>query len=381
LFDTSKNYLYLFKQSLRFSNLRFNIQQQKKRYMKKIILLTVLVTSFSAAYCQYFTVKLGGGYSWGGLQQSTGVLTFQPGASTDPAYANIIPLANFSTAVADSPSAKYKSNLYAAYGRGAHIDFSFGYMFNPYFGVQLDGAYLWGATVTANQLYDAAEPLGNSTSIVTRTHSNGLSVNPSLVFRAAKAGAKFAPYARVGLALPIAGAIYHTLDISAPNSPLGAGGPVEAEIGVKTEANVSLGFQGAAGVSYTPFPLMTFWGEVNGQYLFVRAKQSTLTEYNLTTQGKTSNLLPSLSTYSKVTNFVDQLNVNSNAEDFGKQRATSNMTLSGTPGYVNENAGHDELRQVANLGAFGFTVGVTFNLSKKIFKDPFGKKAKADMAK
>lgn len=346
--------------------------------MKKIILLTAFVTTFSAAFSQYFTLKLGGGYSWGGLQQSTGVLTFQPGASTDPAYASIIPLENFSTAASDSPSAKYKSNLYASYSTGGHLDFSFGYMINPYFGIQLDGAYLWGATITGNQLYDAAPILGPGTSIITRTHSNGLSVNPSLYFRAAKPDAKFAPYARLGIALPIAGAIYHTLDITAPNSPLGPGGAT-AEIGVKTLANVSVGFQGGAGISYTPFPLMTFWGEVQGQYLFVRAKESDLTSYTLTTNGKTQSLLASLTTYSKVTSFVDQLNVNSNTEDFGKQRATSNLANSGKPGYVNENAGHDELRQVANLGAFGFSVGIQINLSKKILQDPLNKKKNQEM--
>jgi len=341
--------------------------------MKKIILLSAFVITFSAAFSQYFTIKLGGGYSWGGLQQSTGVVTFQPGASTDPANASIIPLVNYNTAAADSPSSHYKSNLYASYSTGGHLDFSFGYMINPYFGIQLDGAYLWGSTITGNQLSDIGGILGNSVAITTHTHSNGLSVNPSLYFRAAKAGAKFAPYARLGLALPIAGAIYHTLDVNAPNSPLGAGGAT-AEIGVKTSANVSLGFQGGAGISYTPFPLMTFWGEVQGQYLFVRAKQAVLTEYNLTANGKTSSLLGSFSTYSTITNFVDQLTPSSNTTYFGKQRATGNPALSGTPGYVNENAGQDELRQVANLGAFGFSVGIQINLSKKILQDPFNKK-------
>ncbi len=347
--------------------------------MKKIILLTVFATTFSAAFSQYFTVKIGGGYSWGGLQQSTGVMTFQPGASTDPAYANIIPLVAFSTAASDSPSAKYKSNVYAAYGHGGHLDFSFGYMINPYFGVQLDGAYLWGSTITATQLYDAPGLLGPDTKITTNTHSNGLSVNPSLFFRAAKPTAKFAPYARLGLALPISGAIYHTLNIQAPNSALG--NITSSEIDVKTEATVSLGFQGGAGVSYTPFPLMSFWGEVQGQYLFVKAKQSTLTAYTLNVQGAAQqNLLPSLSTYSKITNYVDQLSTSNNAEDFGKSRDISGAH-NGMPGYINESVGHDVLRQVANLGAFGFSVGVTFNLSKKILKDPFGKKAQAEAKK
>jgi hypothetical protein len=344
--------------------------------MKKIILSAILISTFTTAYCQYFTVKLGGGYSWSGIQQSTGVITFQPGSSTDPANAIIEPLYSSSISKLDSPSKQYKSNVYGGYGKGGHFDFSFGYMITPYFGVQLDGAYLWGANVTGYTYFDAGGALGNGVTVNTTTHSSGLSVNPSLVFRAAKATSKFAPYARVGLALPISGAIYHHLDVQAPNSLLGD--VTSSTIDVKTVANVSLGFQGAVGASYTPFPLMTFWAELNGQFLFVKAKQSTLTAYTLDIAGqKQTNLLPTLSTYSIVTNFVDQLNPNSNTTLFGKQRATGNPSLSGTPGYVNENQGQDQLRQVANLGAFGFTVGVTINMSKKIFQDPLGKKAKA----
>ena len=347
--------------------------------MKKIILLATLITSFSAAYSQYFTVKLGGGYSWGGMQQSTGVMTFQPGASTDPAYAQIIPLVAFSTAASDSPSQKYKSNVYAAYGQGGHFDFSFGYMINPYFGIQLDGAYLWGHTISAEQLYDAPGLLGPGTKITTSTYSNGLSINPSLYLRAAKPTAKFAPYARLGIALPIAGAIYHKLNIQAPNSVLG--NITSSEIDVKTEANLSVGVQGSVGVSYTPFPLMTFSAELGGQYLIVRAKQSTLTAYTLNVQGSAQqNLLSTLTNYSRVTNYVDQLNTSNNAEDFGKARDISGAH-NGQAAYVDERKSHDVLRQVANLANFGISVNVSFNLSKNILKDPFGKKAKAAAAK
>ena len=345
--------------------------------MKKITtLFIVFVLASQMGFSQYFTVKLGGGYAVPGIQQSTGVLTFQPGSSTDPAYASIIPLMSYNTTSHDSLKNRYKSNVYDGYGHGGHFDFSFGYMINPYFGVQIDGAFLWGSTVTARQTFDDAGVLGPNTTIVTKTHSTGLSLNPSLCFRAAKPTAKVAPYARVGLALPVFGAIYHTLDIDAPNSLLAANG-AKAHIDVKTESTLSLGFQGSVGVAYTPVPLITIWGELNGQYLFVKAKQSTLTAYDLALNGGApASLLQGLSTYSKVTNFVDKLDANSNSEDF----KTRNSTKSGQPGYVDETKGHDELRQVANLGSFGFSVGVTFNMSKKIFKDPFGKKAKAEAA-
>ncbi|MCW3128085.1 MAG: hypothetical protein JWO03_3743 [Bacteroidetes bacterium] len=332
--------------------------------MRKITLLSsALIFIASQGFSQYFTVKIGGGYGWPGIQNSGSVMTFQPGTQTpDPATSTILPLIAQRT---DSSSSKFKSNVYDGYGHGGHLDFSFGYMINPYFGVQLDGAYLWGRNVTSVQLYN--DPLlGNNAKLTTSTHSNGLSVNPTFYFRAAKPTAKVAPYARIGLALPISGAIYHSLHIDAP----GFAGGSTADINVKTEAAISLGFQGSVGVSYTPVPLITIWGEVSGQYLMVRAKESTLTKYDLNGQDFTKNF----TTYSLVTNFVDKIDNNSNTTELGtKTRDQTSTTLSKT----DESKPRDVLRQVANLSAFGFSVGITFNMSKKIFLDPFGKKAKA----
>lgn len=345
--------------------------------------MILVMTAASYSYGQYFTLKVGGGYSWPGLQNSTTVLTFQPGVSSDPADAAIIPLIGYNIPKQDSASNKYKKNIYGTYGQGGHFDFSFGYMINPYFGVQIDGAYLWGSTITATQTSDIGGVLGKDATIVTKTHSNGLSLNPSLYFRAAKPGSKVAPYARLGIALPVFGALYHTLDVNAPQSILDAVNGVKAHIEVKTESTVSLGFQGGVGVEYTPLPLLSIFGEVNAQYLMARAKQSDLTAYSLTV-GKTptADALAGLSTYSRVTNFVDELTYasNTNDKDFGKLRDPSGAH-NNDPNYVNETKGHDVLRQVANITNFGFTVGVRFNMSKKIFQDPLGKKAKAAAAK
>jgi hypothetical protein len=367
--------------------------------MKKIILLSIFIASVSVAYCQYWMVSLGGGYSMPGLQNSGSLLTFQPGSGftgSDPANASIIPLVNYNTSASDSTN-RYRSNLYAGYSQGGHFDFSVAYMINPYFGVQIAGAYLWGKTVTGSQTFDdpfnattGTGLLGNNANIITTTHSNGLSINPSVYLRAAKPTAKLAPYARAGIALPVAGAIYHNLAISSPNGSSNLfGAPTTADIGVKTTAELSVGFQGALGLSYTPIPLISVWAELQGQYLLVKAKEALLTQYTLNIQGKlingqeTQNMLGSnnlygkpLSTYSQIISFVDQLSPSSNTTYFGKSRG-GNGTQSNE---VNENSAQQELRPTANLAAFGIAVGITFNMSKKIFQDPFGKKAAAAAA-
>ena len=146
---------------------------------------------------------------------------------------------------------------------------------------------------------------------------------------------------------------------------------------------MSVGFQGAVGVSYTPVPLITVWAELQGQYLLVRAKEAILTEYNINIPGfapthQYNNMLTTAnfsgkaySTYSQITSFVDQLTPTSNTTAFGKLRNGTGA------GYVDENSAQQQLRPTANLAAFGIAAGITINMNKKIFKDPFGKKAKA----
>ena len=195
--------------------------------------------------------------------------------------------------------------------------------------------------------------------------------------RAAKPTDKVAPYARAGLALPVLGAIYHDLDITSPNSSFFQNIPTTANISVKTLSSLSVGFQGVVGVSYTPTPLISIWGELNGQYLFVKAHETDLTQYIITTKGQaTQDLLTTSNTinggkpwakYSTTINFVDQLNASSNTTETGKLRDVSGGHAN-VPGYVDETKAHDELRQVANFGSFGFSVGVTFNLGKKAKK-------------
>jgi hypothetical protein len=170
-----------------------------------------------------------------------------------------------------------------------------------------------------------------------------------------------------------------------------------------------LGYTGALGLEYKPIPLIGIFAEVNGTSINVGAKSSTLTEYEIygtTSAGTTSanringtGNLPAemvllngagvisvnnnpLTQYSKVINYVDNLNSNSNTTDYGKQRAntTATASMSGQAGYVNESQPHQEQRIYAPFSNLGINIGITVCMSKKIFQDPLGKKAKAEAA-
>lgn len=339
--------------------------------MKKnlFIGLFVMIAICNSAKAQYGYLRVAGGYSWNNFQKTGQVLTFQPGISPDPAYSKIIPLMNTNTSDSNNLYMKPVNNGYAT---GGTLSLFGGYMINPYFGIEMGLTYLWGSTFTADAKSDDNALLGKGAMLSTRTNSSGLSLMPGFYLRAARPSAKVAPYGRFALSLPVYGQTNHSLVINA-NSPIL--GITEAKIDVKTQSTISLGVNGGIGINYTPIPILSVFGEMNAQYLFVRPQVSKLTKYDLTTNGVKTDALAGFTTYSLETEFVDQLTKSSNTEVFGKVHSPG---ITPDPGvsYVDENKPRQELRQSANFCAIGFSVGVGLNLSKMIFKDPTGNKKK-----
>jgi hypothetical protein len=352
--------------------------------MKKIFLLlfsAILISTSTVA--QYGYLRASVGYSWNAFQKTGQVLGFRPGPgfeATDPANSLIIPLLNQN--LSDNSGGKYISTINDGYARGVNTSLYGGYMINPYFGVEIGFTYLAGAKISSQMIYDDLNPdstvlvLGKSVVVNTQTSSAGFSLMPGFFIRAAKPDAKFAPTARFGLSIPFAGATYHDLNVDAPN----AGNnifdiPSSTSIRVKTESTFSIGFNGGIGISYTPIPLIQIGAEVNGQYLFVKPQNSTIEKYVLVNDGVENDRLSGsspLSVYSTQTEFVNKLDENSNTTKFGKGRKSTN-----DPSCVNcvdESKPRQELRTSANFSTIGFNIGITFNLSKKIFANPTGKK-------
>jgi len=330
--------------------------------MKKLLLSIASISVLIAAQAQNGYIRIGTGYSWNAFQKTGQVLTFQPGVSPDPAYSVILPL--LKQDLSDTSGGRFIANVNDGYARGVNVNITGGYMINPYFGVEMGIAYLKGASIKSTSKTSDSPLLGANSILNTTTSSFGLSLMPSLYLRAAKPEAKVAPFARLGLSLPVYGATTHELNIVAPNSILGN---VKTDIRVRTQSTVSLGINGSVGINYTPIPLISIFAEMNGQYLFVRTQKSTVNKYDLTIDGTTQNVLTSLSTYSTITEFVDRLDENSNTERFGK--GTIANPSPGKP-FVDENKPRQTLRTAANFSAIGFNIGLVFNMSKKIFESP-----------
>jgi hypothetical protein len=390
--------------------------------MKKIILLSVFITSITAAFCQEFTFKIGGGYGWSGLTNTNPIAGFQPLLSNspgdvqrvlDPANASIVNLANTTSYGNINPisqnyqdTAGSKSIVHGSYGRGWNFSVEAACRVNPYFAVGLGFTYLFGATTTASQLYgnSLSLTLGDNTTVTTSTRAYGLSMSPNITIYAAKKEWKVKPYVRVGLNIPMAGNVIDNIHINSPTALLNST-HLTSDLTVETQSKFSLGYTGAIGVEYKPIPLIGIFAEVNCTYINVAAKTSTLTNYvidgtDLTGATKPTHAdringtgtLPALiiglngnndplTQYSRVIEYVDNLSASNNTTDYSKQRASASSGNSGKPGYVNENQNHQEQRIYAPFSNIGLSIGISICMSKKVFKDPLGKKAKAEMIK
>ncbi|MBS1623460.1 MAG: outer membrane beta-barrel protein [Bacteroidetes bacterium] len=389
--------------------------------MKKLnLLLLSVLAAATYSYGQYFQLSVGGGYAWPGLTNTTTVKGFQPLLSNsiadvnnvlDPANASVIDFVNSTsyghftgTDNTYSDTAGSKSTVHGSYASGANITIAASYRINPYISVGLNFNYLWGNTISSSQLYgnSVTATLGPNTMVTQKTHATGLSVMPSVTAFAAPARWKVKPYVRFSINLPLAGSVEHDIHVESPSALLNTT-HLTSDLKVKTESQFSLGFNGGLGVMYQPIPLISIWGEVTGTYLNVAAKTSTLTEYvidgrNLTTGATThadriagTGQLPGIITalggtnapltqYSRVIEYVNELNSESNTTDYGKQRDKTGAH-NGQAGYVDESKNHQLQRPYAPFSNFGLSVGISINMSKKIFQDPLGKKAKAEAEK
>jgi hypothetical protein len=373
--------------------------------MKKLLLTGIVAVSFCSASFAQFYIAAAGGYAWPGLIKTGTVKGFQPYLSDkiieinkvlDPAYADIVDMADVTrrggTFVVDGLGnqtyvdsfATYKK-VKGSYGQGGNFTAGVGYKINKWIAVEIGLNYLWGKEISSTQNIDNFVTLGRNTSIVTKTKSNGLSMMPSVVIYGANKS-KFTPYIRLGIALPVYGKTVHDIEVASPEPPVFLGyRNLVSNLRVETASTVSVGFQGALGISYEPLKFMNVFAEINGAALTVRAKEAVLTKYTIDAYdialdkqthadriagtGNLPGLLGSdptlnkpLSNYSKVVEFVDAIDNTSNAQDFGKKR---DVTKSGQAGYVDESKNHQQQRVTAPLDAFGFNVGVRFLLSKE----------------
>ena len=271
-----------------------------------------------------------------------------------PTTDSLAPMAN-----SNDSSKKYKP-VHGSYGAGANISVRFGYKVNPYFSFDLGITYLRSVDISCDQVHQITGP-GSALSFILAdyylnaniaTHAYGLSMMPSFTVSGAKPGFKVYPYARFGFTLPVWGMVIHDVNIQVdPNiSPLTKSAPfflgTNNQIILETKAAFSIGVNASAGVAYKPLPFLDIFAEINGQYLDVRAKSSTITEWN----ADGVNEIPARGVYRTQFTYVDQLTSTSNNAAYNSN--------------YNPNQPKQDIRPIAPFSNLGLNVGVTFYFGK-----------------
>ncbi len=322
----------------------------KTKLLLPFFFFVLLINRLNA---QSFFVKINGGYAWPGFYNTQNIV----GPKIDPAT----PLTDALVNMADiNDSAKTYKATHGSYGSGVNINARFGYMINPYFGVDLGVSYLSSTTISCNQVRQMTGP-GSAipyisdnyylnASIATNTY--GLSLMPSITVTGAKPGFKVYPYARLGITLPVWGIVIHKVNIQVDPyiSPLTNNNVyflgTNNQIVLETKGTVSIGINGSIGIAYKPLKFLDVFAEINGQYLDVRGKSSVVTKWD----ADGVNQIPARGVYRTQFNYVDELTSASNNK-------------AQNPNY-DPNKPKDDVRPTAPFSNLGFNVGATFYFGK-----------------
>ncbi len=342
---------------------------------KNLLAFAFAVIGVTSMNAQYFTLRVAGGYAWPGFQNSEHLV----GPKVDPFSPDkdgLIDMANINDSI------PFNQPINGSYGKGMNFTFGFGYMINPYIGVELGVSYLKSATFSCDQTRELTiqSGFGNPPAFTNvgyymnahiTTNAFGLSLMPSIIVQGAKPGWKVYPYARLGVSMPVFGELTHKIRIDVadevfseqPNlgntiykAPYYLGH--HTDVTLKTQGDISIGVNGALGVCYKPLPYLAIHAEVNGQYLVIKAKEAKLTQWDADGVSR----LEDRGVYRTEFDFIDKLDNTSNNQDYNSA--------------FDKTKPKEDFRPSAPFTNLGFNVGVTFMLSKKILKKKSGAEKK-----
>lgn len=343
--------------------------------MYRKLLLAIIITSsypFTMSAQKGFTLRVAGGYAGAGFMKTEGIT----GPKIDPytPYNDaLVPMANLNYF---NDSLRSYKPVRGSYGQGMNFSLGFGYNVNRYIGVEMGVSFLKSDVIKARQDYELVyEPYQNAGfsrsgyHMISEISTKALEIalSPAITLRAAKPGWKVYPHARIGISLPVFGNLTHDIKIDVQDSVFIIGGDAivqildtapyfigrHTDVKLKTEGTVSLGINGAIGVTYQPLPYLSIFAEVNGQYLVTRAKSSKVVKWDADGVSK----LEERGKYRTEFIFVDNIDETSNNGDYHKDS-------DGNPKY-DPNKPKDDIRPFGPFSNLGFNVGVIFILSKE----------------
>ncbi|HWB64316.1 MAG TPA: hypothetical protein VG603_12450 [Chitinophagales bacterium] len=303
-------------------------------------------------------ISWSGGYAGAPAIQGITVPLYSPQA---PAVDNFGTLANLSDA-----DGSYKA-VKSTYGYGFNFSLHGGYMFNRFLGIELAASYMKSKSFSATQVQsfyfpDSSGQLANTgdyVSNVITTQSQGVFLTPALIASYSKPGMKVYPYLCAGVVLPVWVQLQQSMSMTLEGfsgNTQGLGGPpyfmgAQTDASYDTKTKFSAGITGALGVAWQPYQFICVFAELNGQFLNLKPKSTTITSWI----ADENDFLGLRSTYRSQFVYVKQLSSSSNNES------------------VNANYDVNKAKEVKTFNIpysnIGFNIGVQLFLNTKIFKD------------
>jgi len=232
-----------------------------------------------------------------------------------------------------------RENIWGSMGQGLPMGLKLGYYFNDNLGIELGVNYWIGAEQTAADISAKSYDIGLGLPVteftnITTAKSSQLRILPQLVYKS-----DMGIYGRFGMVIPVSGKtiVSSTTEFKLPVS----GTPMKIEKETQYKGTFAIGFAGAFGYAYELSDNMHLFGEMEYISLTIKGKTSEITKSS--TDGK--DQLPSMDTYDKQTNYVDELNSSSNN---GAYNNNPDMTKA-----------QDELRTSTVYSSLRFNVGIT----------------------
>jgi hypothetical protein len=313
--------------------------------MKKTILsLAILATAALSANAQLY-VKANVGYATGADREVLGATITKADEADETTEVN-----------------------YGSFGSGPNAGLEIGYQFseNFAFGINAQGTAFGGERKVNSTTYT---DYGTYTQ---KANNQRIVVIPRFTV---SGSADIAPFASVGVVLPVAGATKSTnaaADPRAVNTLFGAllPGATDFEVKSTVKGKLSVGANAQLGVKFRVSDALSAF--VAADYTALRINRKSLTINSATVQtsaGETLDIFPALNAFAPVTNpvytYTEYVDTYGSAEaTHNAEVATSNTTVNGIPVTTKdytEDYPFYALGSTGNFSTVGLNVGVTFS--------------------
>ncbi len=227
------------------------------------------------------------------------------------------------TAFGNTQTATSNTNIYASLGQGIPLGLKVGYFFNDNLGIELGMNYFLGTEQTVADV--------NMTGYTNNTtaKSNQIRLLPALVYKT-----DMGLYGRFGMVVPVGGSTtINSTEVT---------GNTTTESELLAKGSLSFGFVGSLGYEYELSDNLKLFGELEYVGLSIKSKSRELTSYEV----NGSDQLAAVPEYSKMINYVDELDANSNNTAYN---SNPDMTKA-----------QDDLANYTGYSSFRINIGVSF---------------------